>query len=187
MSHEQVTGSGTRLRLARQARGYSQQQLAGMAGVTRQAVSSVESGLTDPSLRVALALTHALGMTVEDLFGPLTPAPPVAARAVAPVGDQGGRVTLASVGDGFVALPLSGATATRAGFLPAGGLACPAGKADAGTQIQPIGPPRPTLVTAGCDPALPLLEQPLGLLDPPVAFSSCLPRLVLPGMPQQSK
>jgi putative molybdopterin biosynthesis protein len=171
MSHEHETGSGTRLRLARQARGYSQQQLAGMAGVTRQAVSSVESGLTDPSLRVALALTHALGMTVEDLFGPLTPAPPVAARAVAPVGDQGGRVTLASVGDGFVALPLSGATATRAGFLPAGGLARPAGKADAGIQIQPIGPPRPTLVTAGCDPALPLLEHPLGLLDPPVAFS----------------
>ncbi len=38
-------------------------------------------------------------------------------------------------------------------------------------RIQPIGPPRPTLVIAGCDPALPLLEPPLGLLDPPVAFS----------------
>ena len=35
---------GTRLRLARQARGLSQQQLAGVAGVTRQAVSAVESG-----------------------------------------------------------------------------------------------------------------------------------------------
>jgi transcriptional regulator with XRE-family HTH domain len=70
MSNEHETGSGMRLRLARQARGYSQQQLAGMADVTRQAVSAVESGLSDPSLRVALALTHALGMTVEDLFGP---------------------------------------------------------------------------------------------------------------------
>lgn len=37
--------------------------------------------------------------------------------------------------------------------------------------VQPIGPPRPTLVVAGCDPALPLLEEPLGLLDPPIAFS----------------
>src|SRR6202012_4474910 len=37
--------------------------------------------------------------------------------------------------------------------------------------VRPIGPPRPTLVVAGCDPALPLLETPLALLDPPVAFA----------------
>ncbi len=58
---------GPRLRLARQARGFSQQQLASMAGVSRQAVSAVESGLSDPSLRVALALAQALGMTVDEL------------------------------------------------------------------------------------------------------------------------
>ena len=67
--------NGMRLRLARQARGFSQQQLAGMAGVSRQAVSAVESGLSDPSLRVALALARALGLTVEELFGPRAPAP----------------------------------------------------------------------------------------------------------------
>ena len=38
-------------------------------------------------------------------------------------------------------------------------------------NVRPVGPPRPTLIAAGCDPALPLLEAPLGLLDPPVAFS----------------
>src|SRR6185437_4334279 len=48
--------TGANLRLARQARGFSQQQLASMAGVSRQAVSAVESGHSDPSLRVALAL-----------------------------------------------------------------------------------------------------------------------------------
>ena len=37
--------------------------------------------------------------------------------------------------------------------------------------VRPIGPPRPTLVVAGCDPALPLLAPPLALLDPPVAFA----------------
>ena len=37
--------------------------------------------------------------------------------------------------------------------------------------MTPIGPPRPTLVVAGCDPALPLLEEPLSLLDPPIALS----------------
>jgi putative molybdopterin biosynthesis protein len=175
-------GSGTGLRLARQVRGFSQQQLAGMAGISRQAVSAVESGVSDPSLRVALALAHALGLTVEELFGPGSPAPLVAASPLAPLGTAGGRVALAPVGDIFVALPLSGATATRAGFLPAGGRADPAardsvagggqaGDAPAAGSVRPIGPPRPTLVVAGCDPALPLIEAPLALLDPPVAFA----------------
>src|ERR1700735_3928402 len=44
-----------------------------MAAVPRQAVSAVESGHTDPSLRVALALARALGLTVEQLFGPGEP------------------------------------------------------------------------------------------------------------------
>src|SRR6266705_2538480 len=114
---------GTRLRLARQARGLSQQQLAGVAGVTRQAVSAVESGHSDPSLRVALGLARALGMTVEELFGPGEPGDPVLARPVAPVSAPGSRVALA------------------------------------------------TVVVAGCDPALPLLETPLALLDPPLAFA----------------
>src|SRR5690242_3452914 len=197
-----------RLRLARQARGYSQQQLAGMAGVSRQAVSAVEAGHSDPSLRVAIALARALGTGVEELFGPSEPQPEVQARQVAPAGAPGARVTLAPVGDAFVALPLAGPTATRAGFMPAGGVAGPlppsAGQpgAQAGARpvdgpgrlngsgpdgsgpdsagpdgadglraVQPIGPPRPTLVVAGCDPALPLLEMPLALLDPPVSFT----------------
>jgi molybdate-binding protein/DNA-binding XRE family transcriptional regulator len=172
---------GTRLRLARQARGLSQQQLAGVAGVTRQAVSAVESGHSDPSLRVALGLARALGMAVEDLFGPGDPGDPVLARPVAPVGGPGHRVALAGVGDQFVALPLSADTAAPVGFGPAGGLvASPGPGSTPGPQglpqaaqiaVRPIGPPRPTLVVAGCDPALPLLETPLSLLDPPVAFA----------------
>ena len=160
-----VVGTGSRLRLARQARGYSQQQLAGMAGVSRQAVSALESGQSDPSLRVALALVRALGMTIEEVFGPGSEAPPVQVRPLAPLGAAGARVALAPMGDAFVALPLSGATVSSAGFTPAGGLA-------SGTRVvRPIGPPRPTLVVAGCDPAVPLLEAPLSLLDPPLAFA----------------
>src|SRR6266571_5064869 len=100
---------GTRLRLARQARGLSQQQLAGVAGVTRQAVSAVESGHSDPSLRVALGLARALGMTVEELFGPGDLGDPVLARPVAAVSGPGSRVALATVGDTFVALRLAAA------------------------------------------------------------------------------
>ena len=171
-----------RLRLARQARGLSQQQLAGVAGVTRQAVSAVESGHSDPSLRVALGLARALGMTVEELFGPGDPGDPVLARPVAAVNGPGSRVALATVGDTFVALPLQADTAARMGFGPAGGLvAGPSPAPAAGSParrepwnlvpVRPIGPPRPTVVVAGCDPALPLLETPLALLDPPLAFA----------------
>jgi putative molybdopterin biosynthesis protein len=205
-----VDGPGTAgagLRTARQARGFSQQQLAGMAGVSRQAVSAVESGHSDPSLRVALALAQALGLSVEQLFGPGEPAAPVTAVSVAPLAAHGAgaepgpgaeraggvRVMLAPVGDRFVALPLHGDTGVGLGFLPAGGLAArgsnPAARGSnpaargSGTAppeapaafeeiaVRPIGPPRPTVVVAGCDPALPLLATPLALLDPPVAFA----------------
>ncbi len=118
--------TGANLRLARQARGFSQQQLASMAGVSRQAVSAVESGHSDPSLRVALALAQALGMAVEELFGPGEPAAPVAAVSVAPLRGRTDRVALAPVGDRFVALPLRGDAGAGLGFLPAGGLANPA-------------------------------------------------------------
>jgi molybdopterin molybdotransferase/putative molybdopterin biosynthesis protein len=189
------TGSaGPRLRLARQARGFSQQQLAGMAGVSRQAVSAVEAGHSDPSLRVAFALAQALGMTVEEVFGPADQAPPVAAIPVAPPDAPGGRVLLAPVGDRLVALPLRGDAAAGMGFVAAGGQAAlpaalpatalpatvlpateaagrAAGPAAGTIAVRPIGPPRPTLVVAGCDPGLPLLAPPLALLDPPVAFA----------------
>ena len=121
-----------RLRLARQGRGFSQQQLARMAGVSRQAVSAVESGLSDPSLRVALALSRALGMTVEEVFGPVTPEPRVDALPLAALCHAGARVSLAQVGGSFVAIPLSGAAATRSGFLPASGLADGSGSTSTG-------------------------------------------------------
>ncbi|HEY6494104.1 MAG TPA: substrate-binding domain-containing protein [Trebonia sp.] len=193
----EVPGStGANLRLARQTRGFSQQQLASMAGVSRQAVSAVESGHSDPSLRVALALAQALGLAVEELFGPGEPAAPVTAVSVAPLRGRTDRVALAPVGDRFVALPLRGDAGAGLGFLPAGGLANPPGRAVASVasipavagasvavadaeagpaleriSVRPIAPPRPTLVVAGCDPALPLLATPLSLLDPPVAFA----------------
>ena len=181
---EAPNSTGANLRLARQARGFSQQQLASMAGVSRQAVSAVESGHSDPSLRVALALAQALGLSVEELFGPGEPATPVTAISVAPLRGRTDRVALAPVGDRFVALPLRGDAGSGLGFLPAGGLANPAnlagtaavtgGRNGAGFElipVRPVGPPRPTLVVAGCDPALPLLATPLALLDPPVAFA----------------
>ena len=172
MTDAQETTTGARLRAVRQARELSQYAVASTAGVSRQAVSNLESGLSEPSLRVAFALSRALGMTVEDLFGPANLPPSIPVRPVAPPGGDGARVTLASVGDQLVALPLRGGAASRSGFLPASGLITQPGHGPAGTgEARPVGTLRPTLVAAGCDPALPLLEAPLALLDPPIAFT----------------
>jgi molybdate-binding protein/DNA-binding XRE family transcriptional regulator len=169
----QAAAGGSRLRAARQARGFSQQELARLAAVSRQTVWMVEAGISDPTLRVALALAGALGMRVEELFESADAVVPVTARPVAPLGGTGARVMLAPMGDGSVAFPLRGATAGRVGFLPAGGLVAGTGRGHKrmSNTVRPIGPPRLTLVAAGCDPALPLLEAPLALLDPPVAFA----------------
>ncbi|HXT89491.1 MAG TPA: substrate-binding domain-containing protein, partial [Trebonia sp.] len=126
------------------------------------------------------------------LFGPGQPAAPVLATSIVPVTAASLRVILASVGERFVALPLRGDTGAGLGFLPAGGLTVPPasavvarsagdaahahvaaanGRAADVIAVRPIGPPRPTLVVAGCDPALPLLATPLSLLDPPVTFA----------------
>jgi molybdate-binding protein len=64
-----------------------------------------------------------------------------------------------------VALPLRDVTASRAGFVAARALA-----SDVPNRIRPLGLESPTLVVAGCDPALPLLEEPLGRLDPPIGL-----------------
>lgn len=159
-------------------------QLARMAGVSRQAISFIESGQSEPSLRVALSLARGLGLTVEELFGPGAPPPYVRARLVAPLGIADSRVNLAQVGGAFVALPLSGSAVASAGFLPASGVVHGVNAGDTlGSQsaspegewseltVQPVGPPRSTLVVAGSEPALPLLEPPLGLLDPRLTLS----------------
>ena len=57
-----------RLRVARAERGISQEQLARAAGVSRQTVSSVETGQYCPSTILALVLARVLDTEVERLF-----------------------------------------------------------------------------------------------------------------------
>src|SRR5262249_2662629 len=57
-----------RLREKRQARALSQKQLADLAGITRQAVSALESDQYSPATSVALQLARVLRCRVEDLF-----------------------------------------------------------------------------------------------------------------------
>ena len=57
-----------RLREAREAKGLTQAELAGLIGVSRKTVNTVENGVFVPSTPVALKLARALGERVEALF-----------------------------------------------------------------------------------------------------------------------
>lgn len=138
-----------RVRPQRQARGWSQADLAARAGISRTAVSAIEARRLVPSVATALALARVLGATVEDLFGPgraspsgltqfawLPPAFPCRYWAA----QIGGRMLLFPVENGpRGGLPHDG-VATSADVS---GIACPAAAK--------------TLVVAGCDPAAGLL------------------------------
>ena len=57
-----------RLKVARAEKNLSQEQLALLAGVTRQTISSIETGQYNPSALLALLLARRLGKRVEELF-----------------------------------------------------------------------------------------------------------------------
>lgn len=59
---------GNRLKVARAEKGLSQEGLALLAGVTRQTISSIETGQYNPSALLALILAWRLDKRVEDLF-----------------------------------------------------------------------------------------------------------------------
>ncbi len=57
-----------RLKDARSERGLSQAQLAELVGVSRNTVSSIETGQFNPTAKLALILCIALDKKFEDLF-----------------------------------------------------------------------------------------------------------------------
>lgn len=56
------------LKEARKEKGYSQQQLADEVGVSRNTISSIETGQFSPTAKLALILCIALEKKFEDLF-----------------------------------------------------------------------------------------------------------------------
>lgn len=56
------------LKAARIEKGFSQQQLADLAGVSRNTISSIETGQFNPTAKLALILCIALDKKFEDLF-----------------------------------------------------------------------------------------------------------------------
>ena len=57
-----------RLKVARAEKGLSQTQLAELVGVSRNTISSIETGQFNPTAKLALVLCIALDKKFEDLF-----------------------------------------------------------------------------------------------------------------------
>jgi DNA-binding XRE family transcriptional regulator len=142
--------SQNRLRAARERAGLSQADLAARAGISRQAVGAVEAGRHAPSVDTALRLAHAVGATVEEVFG-AAPSPIPAAGL-----PDGTAVAVARVGERTVALPLGGLVAGDAAW------AAPDGVVEDGVvRLLPGAEPEGLLVV-GCDPVLGLCEALIG-------------------------
>jgi molybdate-binding protein/DNA-binding XRE family transcriptional regulator len=139
-----------RIKTFRQQRGWSQDQLAARAGISRAAVSAIEIQRLVPSVASALALAAALECKVEDLFGIQRSQAEDTVWAWPPRSDPC-RFWRASVGGRVLHFPTE---PTVAGILPHDGLF------RAGSwQVTGETNPQRTLVMASCDPAAGLLAR----------------------------
>jgi putative transcriptional regulator len=57
-----------RLKVLRAERDWSQAELGGRLGVSRQAVNAIETGKHDPSLPLAFKISRLFGMGIEEIF-----------------------------------------------------------------------------------------------------------------------
>lgn len=57
-----------RLKVLRAERDWSQAELGGRLGVSRQAVNAIETGKHDPSLPLAFRIARLFGLAIEEIF-----------------------------------------------------------------------------------------------------------------------
>ena len=57
-----------RLKSARAAMDWSQQQLADAVGVSRQTINAIEQGEYNPTIKLCRAICRVLGKTLDELF-----------------------------------------------------------------------------------------------------------------------
>ena len=142
----------TTVREFRARLGWSQEDVARRAGLSRAGVSAIETGRLIPSASAALALAAALGCRVEDLFRLRRPGPSGLDWAWPPRGEPC-RYWVAEVGGVTRLYPVE---PTPLGMVPHDGVSRDGVAGESG----PLDPGR-TLVIACCDPAVGLLASEL--------------------------
>ncbi len=145
------------LKIFRQARSWSQDELAKRAGVSRTEVSAIEIRRLVPSVATALALSAALECRVDDLFSLPKTDSPAEEWAWTPTQDPC-RFWRAEIGGRHVLFP---AESGSVGVVAHDGLLS-RGK----VQPQNSNSAAETLVIASCDPAIGLLVRELAATSP---------------------
>ncbi len=159
-----MMADGAVVRRARIARGLTQDQLARRAGLSRQALGAIESGVYQPGVGAALALARELGHTVEALFGMPAELPQLEADWIEERQAPGRQtepsakaVALARVGGRLIALAQP-RPAMR--LAPAAGMLERAeGRHARVASFRTSQEIDATLLVAGCDPAVTILAD----------------------------
>src|SRR5262245_33352324 len=139
----EATRLDNRVKALRQARGWTQDDLARAADLSRTGISAIESRRLVPSVAAAIGLARALDCTVEDLFG--APRAPNAAEFAWLPAAFPCRYWTAEVAGRTLLFPLE--SGPRGGLLHDGVAKHPGDL----PQRQEIA--KRTLVLASCDPA----------------------------------
>lgn len=152
------------LKSVRTKQGFSQGELANRAGITRQAVSSIESNLYLPTTAVALRLASVLACRVEDLFS-LAPVEDIIEGTLigrlpqAETPAQSIRVKVSTVGKRTIVRPVAGLGEQLSFAVPADGYITDTPHRLSGTTIRvKLSRDREAIQqeisVAGCDPAI---------------------------------
>jgi putative molybdopterin biosynthesis protein len=161
---ETIQDFSNHLKTLRIQKGLSQGELAVRAGITRQAVSSIESNLYLPTTGVALHLASVLACRVEDLFNLRTAEDIVEGKLIGhlPQSDMKAlpiRVKVSTVGSKTVVRPVTGLGEVLSFTVPADGYVVEAHGQTSGASVrvklsrdrQAI---EQAISVAGCDPAI---------------------------------
>lgn len=145
------------LKSVRRAKGFSQSELARLAGVKRQAIYDMESGRYVPNTAVALRLAKHLGCKVEDLFSVEEEdiEQPITLIGGYPAGAS--RLSIVRVRGQLVGYPLGGGVMLSDGLQAADGLILPDGGGIRLLQREEY--LEKTALLLGCDPAFTILSS----------------------------
>jgi molybdate-binding protein/DNA-binding XRE family transcriptional regulator len=154
------SGITNNVRSIRSALGLSQQELARIAGVTRQSVNSIEAGRYVPNTRVALRLARALDCTVERLFNLEDSFEEQAVELASPV-EGANRAVVARIGERLIAHPLATNRALQEGFACADASLRATDQGTVARMFVSSDRLERTAVLLGCDPSLSVLANQL--------------------------
>ena len=152
------------LKLLRTQKGFSQGELAARAGITRQAISAIESGLYLPTTAVALHLASVLACRVEDLFNIKRDEDIVEGKLIGHLSQHDVkaspiRVKVSTVGSRTVVRPVTGLGEMLSFTVPTDGYVVEAhGQTSGATVRVKLSRDRQAIEqaisVAGCDPAI---------------------------------